>query len=368
MAKLTERKRNEIIKAYRKPGHPAAFSGPGNISKIFNISKKAATKVLEHIDSRTLHREYHRPPIYNPYYVFHRRELIQGDLIDMQKVSQSNDNIKFVLVLIDVFTKKVWLYPLHNKSAEETSARIREWLENLNTKPRILQSDLGTEFTNNKVQQILRSFNVEWQAATGTIKAAVVERVNRTLKTMIFTYLSDREKLRYIDVLHLIKRSYNNKPHRSLKGLTPNEADKIRNELLVRGIHMMRYAKIEEKRKLDLPLELGNTVRIKTSASGVSSSRRIYAEQFHGEYFRITRINRSMPIAMYYVQSLDSGEHIEDGFYAQELQRVRGDIFKVERVLKRRVRRGVPEILVKWQFFSSKHNEWIPEANIVEEY
>ncbi len=107
-------------------------------------------------------------------------------------------------------------------------------------------------------------------------------------------------------------------------------------------------------------------MRIKTLAKAVSSASRAYAEQFHGEYYRITRINYTMPIALYYLRSLDTGNDIATGFYAQELQKQRGDVYKIDGApLGRRVRNGVREVLVKWKYFGDRHNEWIPEANIV---
>ncbi len=116
---------------------------------------------------------------------------------------------------------------------------------------------------------------------------------------------------------------------------------------------------------------VGDVVRIKTEAkSKVASATRAYAQQFKGEYFRVYRINRTLAVPMYYIQSMDTDEYIEGGFYAQELQRQRGDSFKVERVLRRRRRtngRGW-EILVKWQHFGPRWNSWIPETNVVRRY
>ncbi len=360
--------RKRILRAYNKPGHPIAFSAPAAVADHFKVSLKFAKEVLEHDDAYNLHREYKQPRVYNPYYTHSRREQVQADLIDVGKVAKENDGCKFLLVLIDIFTKKLWVYPLKNKSAAEMLPAMRRWVDGLRQPPGKLVTDRGLEFTNRRLQELLRQHGIEWYAAGGTMKAAIAERVNKTLQVLIYKYLTAKETTRYIDQLPAIVATYNRRPHRTLKGLTPNLADKPRNEGLVQSIHHLRYEKIARHRKTSLPYAVGDLVRIKTEAKKVSSSNRAYAEQFHGEYFRIVRINRTLPVAMYYLRSLDTGEFIEGGFYANELQRQRGDVYKIERVIRRRTRRGRREAFVKWKYFGDDWNEWIPEETIVQVY
>ena len=47
-------------------------------------------------------------------------------------------------------------------------------------------------------------------------KAAVVERFNRTLKTRMWTYLSDRGTVRWVDVIQDLVDAYNHSLHRSI--------------------------------------------------------------------------------------------------------------------------------------------------------
>ncbi len=353
-----------VVRAYTTPGHPVAFSAPQTVAKHFNISPERARKILEHIDTYTLHREYKKPSVYNPYYVYHRREQVQADLIDIQKIARHNDGVKYLLLFIDIFTKFIWLYPMVRKTTQECVRIFNLWLRQVRRKPKLLLTDQGREFTNRSIQTLLRRKRIEWQPAVGTCKAAIAERANKTIQVLIYKFLSERESLRYIDDLARLVNTYNKRPHRTLDGMTPKEADRPANEQRVRAIHMARYAKIEQKKKAS-KFKLGDIVRVKTESKAVSSSRRAYAEQFKGEHFRIMRVNRTMPIPMYYLRSVDTGDHIAGAFYSQELQLVQGDVYKIERVIRRRVRRGVREVYVKWKYFGPQWNEWIPEANIV---
>ena len=357
-----------VLTAYETPGHPVAFSAPSKVAAYFHISESKAKEILEHSDTYNLHREYKQPRVYNPFYVHNRREQVQADLIDISKLADTNSGTRFLLLLIDIFTKRVWVYPLKNKNARTMADALRSWLESLDEVPRQLGTDRGLEFNNRLVQALLSSKRVEWLPLGGTMKAAVAERANKSLQMLIYKYLSAKETTEYLDKLDSLVDTYNSRPHRSLKGMTPNEGDEVENEGRVQAIHHERYEKVGRVRRQKLPFKVGDRVRVKTQSGKVSSSSRAYAEQFKGEYFRIVRINRTMPVAMYYLRSMDTGEVIEGGFYAQELQRSRGEVYKIEKVLARRVRRGEAQIKVKWQNFGSRWNEWIPESSVVASY
>jgi len=357
--------RQQVQTAYTTPGNPIAFSAPAAVARHFGISHKLAKNFLEGVESYGLHREYKQPKHYNPYYVHKRRKQVQGDLIDIARIAARNDAVKFLLLLIDVFTKKIWVYPLLNKSAASMRRALGLWLQTLGgDTPEILMTDKGREFIGAPVQQLLRARGVEWQAAIGTLKAAVAERVNKTLQILIYKYLSQNETVRYIDKLRQLVDTYNRRPHRTLDGMSPLEADRPASEPRVQAIHHERYAKIAQHRRTSLPFRVGDFVRVKTEPKKLSSSARAYAVQFHGEFYRIVRINRTLPIALYYLRSLVSGELISGGFYANELQRRRGDVYRIERVLARRTRRGVRELYVKWQGLGEQWNEWIAEGQV----
>lgn len=365
---LAERNRGDRIrKLYSSPGHPVAYSGPKTVAAHFGISLKRAREILEHHDGYNLHREYKRPKKYNPYYVHKRRKEVQGDLIDISKISAENDGVRFLLLLIDIFTKKVWVLPLQSKRATDMEAAFRQWLGSLRTKPEILKSDLGLEFRCRAVQRVLQENGVEWQPAHGTLKAAIAERANKTIQVLIYKHLTTHETVRYIDKLPLLVRTYNRRPHRTLEGMTPASADRPRNEGLVQQIFHDRYRRLGRARS-EPKFAVGDVVRVKTDPHKISANRRAYAEQFGGEYFTVARINRTMAVPMYYLRSMDNQEVIEGAFYANELQRQRGNVWKIERVIARRTRRGVREIKVKWKYFSDAHNEWIPETNIVQNF
>ena len=273
-----------ILENYKTPGHPTAFSAPENVANFYGISVGKAKAALEHEDAYVLHREYKRPAVFNPYYVYERRKLIQADLIDIQGIKKNNNGCSFLLLLIDTFSRRIWVYSLKSKSGNEMVQCLTKWLNRLSHQPAVFMTDAGTEFFNQGVKSLLQSRNISHRKAVGTSKACFAERANKSLQILIFKYLRGLETLRYIDALPDLVQTYNSRPHRSLEKMSPNEADLPSNENRVRAIHMKRYSSINGKRKKPI-YKKGDIVRIKTDAKAPSSSKRAYAIQYHGEYF-----------------------------------------------------------------------------------
>ena len=79
-----------------------------------------------------------------------------------------------------------------NLCSKKTADEIIKALERIlasGRKPKRLQSDRGSEFTNKKVQLFLRKHNIQFFTTDSELKASIVERFNRTLKTRMSQYL-----------------------------------------------------------------------------------------------------------------------------------------------------------------------------------
>jgi hypothetical protein len=359
---LLANRANAIRAAYTRPGHSTAFSAPGNVAKAHNISYGRARKILEELDSYVTHREYKRPASFNPYFIYHRRELVQADLIDIGLISRYNRGVKYLLLIIDCFSRKVWVYPLLRKSAPAMVNALTTWLGEIGEPaPRVFSTDEGLEFRNRPVMALLRSRGVDPQVATGTCKAAIAERANKTIQIILYKYMTENQTRTYRDRLQELVASYNRRPHRSLANMTPNGADSPRNEVRVRGIHTQRYARVKRKR---VRFKLGQVVRIKFESKALSRQSRAYGPQFKSELFVIRRINRRLPIPLYYLKSMNTDEAVKGGFYSNELTAARGDLFKIERILEERGEGANRQVLVRWMHFGPRWDLWIPAANV----
>ena len=99
--------------------------------------------------------------------------------------------------------------------------------------PLYLQTDKGTEFENTLFQSQLAEYEIQFYTSENDdIKAAIVERFNRILKTRMYRYFTHSKSYRYVDVLQDLAHSYNHTYHSGI-GMSPTSVN-VKNERLVR--------------------------------------------------------------------------------------------------------------------------------------
>ena len=129
------------------PSHPIAFTSPGAVKRFFGkkYSGKDILATLRNIDGYTLHKEYKKPNVRNPYYVYSRREQVQMDLIDVRKLAQYNDDKNWLLVAIDVFSKFSFVEAMSRKNSNETVKALTAIFSRMNPLPRMCFMDYGEQ-------------------------------------------------------------------------------------------------------------------------------------------------------------------------------------------------------------------------------
>ena len=93
---------------------------------------------------------------------------------------------------------------------------------------------------------------------------------------------------------------------------------------------------------------------------------REYSQKWTGELFKIDTRFRREGVPVYTILDWD-GERVDGTFYEPELQPVTIDPtteYRVEKILKRRVRNKGKEVLVRWLHWPKKYDSWIPEADV----
>lgn len=349
-----------IQRNYRKPSHPTSYSGIKRLGKFYNLSSRESRRILGKINSYSIHRETKKPKHRNPFFIYQLRQQVQMDLIDVSNLANANDNVKFLLTAIDMFSKFLVCVPMLNKNATSSKNAVQEVLTQLGEKPKKVMTDAGMEFLNAQVQTLLDSEGVEHFTPGSDMKCVGVERVNKTLQRKIYQHMTEHKTDRYLDALQRLVDSYNNSTHTST-GHTPLEGEDPLNHLTVLDMLNEHYSDIVHKKKTP-KFKVGDTVRV---AKLKSKFHRSYREQQNEELFEITRVNKAMPIPLFYLKSLEKLDDIKGGFYANELTLVNFDVFDVEEVLKRRTRRGVRQALVKWKGYHNNFNSWIPETDLI---
>ena len=335
--------------AYLDPKHPASFGGGASFRRHVNGKFKSndIKTWLRKQDTYTLHKPVKLKFRRRKTFAVGICDLYQADLADISALSKYNDGNKYLLTCIDVFSKYAWVIPLKSKNGTDMVEAFSKVL--IDRRPIHLQTDKGTEFLNKNFQSLLRKNDIIFYTSENDdIKASVVERFNRTIKTKMWKYFTYKNTYRYIDVLKDLVHSYNNTYHRSI-GMTPNQVT-VENEDVIRK-RLYGETKILAKWKFNVD----DKVRISKARVAFKKG---YLPNWSDEIFTVVARIPSDPVT-YELKDLN-GQIVKGKFYEAELQQIlkEDDVYKVEKILKKRKRAGKTEYFVKWKGYDDSFNSW----------
>ena len=210
--------------------------------------------------------------------------------------------------------------------------------------------DNGKEFNNKKFRSYLSKIGVNIIFSQSNQKASTVERFQRTLQRKIYTYLTEYEVLRYINVLQSIITVYNITKHSFLK-FSPMQVEtstKVHNRILLK--HADKFFKIKPRKPKFI---VGDIVRISVQKTAFHRS---YNLQRTYERCIIIKVNKKMPIPRY-ILSDENGCDIEGFFLEFELIRVNIEKYRAH-VIGERVKNKEREFLLKFKGYSDDFNLW----------
>ena len=279
-------------------------------------------------------------------------DLWQADLIDLQKYYSFNAGHKYVLIIIDCFSKYIWTVPVKTKAKMEIANAFKKVLK-LGRVPVNLQTDMGKEFYNDLFKKVMVTHKINHYSTYSIKKASIVERVIRTIKNKLFKNFNIMGNYKWIGTpLINITNSYNNTVHRITKH-KPAEVN-FSNEYVVKqniARNLKQYAKCTAK------FSVGDFVRISKYKGNFDKG---YTPNWSTEVFQIIKVNDTRPIT-YYIED-QRHQKILGTFYEKELQKTQyPDIYLIEKVLKRKG----DKLFVKWLGLNKAENSWINKNAIV---
>ena len=155
--------------------------------------------------------------------------LIQMDIFDMQNYTRTNKGYKYILCIIDVFTRKVWTYAMKKKDNDNVQESFKKFLQQSgiqNNTPTILMSDNDSTFINKSFQEILEKNKIIHQPNILDDHHALglIDRFARTLKMILTRLFLQTKSTNWIDYIEQIIKNYNNNGHSAIDYISPNEA------------------------------------------------------------------------------------------------------------------------------------------------
>jgi hypothetical protein len=268
-----------------------------------NVTMTDVKTFLSGQDAYTLHkptrkqfsRNKHRAPGMNTH--------MQADLADLQSLKRFNSGYRYLLVVVDVFSRYVWAEPIKNKTSRAVADAFKKIIQE--RKPWNLFTDAGREFEG-EFKKLLEDNEIRhFHPSDATIKCSIVERMNASIKMRLWRYFTHSGKKRYIDVLPEIINAINNSVNRTI-GRTPASITyENQNEI---------WNEQNPVKKEKAVFKVGDKVRI-------AINKDIFAKGYTPSYYREVHVVQKVLTHRRPVVYILKG--FKGVFYRQELQHVR---------------------------------------------
>ena len=227
----------------------------------------------------------------NSYVAPFARFEYQIDIMDMVSLQTQNNQPRYALVVIDIFSKLGDAQPLHNKDSISVYNALLIIFQKMGYPMSIYSDDDGA--FKSKVKEFFDGEGIN-HIVTST-HANVAERWIRTLKNGIH----DRVRFtkgKWEDMLKIVVNKYNNTIHSSTK-LKPKDAHDDKNspdvamQLTVSSINKRKYPNINA----------GGEVKIYDSGQGKYANRKETKSKWSDTTYKVEKVDRDINLNKYYV-------------------------------------------------------------------
>ena len=191
-----------VYKFFDKKSTGSGFKKLKNSSSI--LADELHKPIIKKFDKRKVYSQF--------------KDNIWGvDLADMQSLSRKSKGIKYILCVIDLYSKYALVIPLKDKKGIGIANAFNKIIKQSNRKPNKIWVDQGGEFYNNVFENWLSDNDINMYSTYNEGKSVVVERFIRTLKNKLCKHMKATCKNVYYDILDDVVNKSNNTKHSTIK-------------------------------------------------------------------------------------------------------------------------------------------------------
>ena len=329
-----------------------AFLGPEKLHKFYKVlSYSKICEILSSFESYSLMRLGRKQKEKNPTLALHVRDVFQIDLVHVTELAALNNGVNYLFCCIDIFSKRAWVIPEVAATGQGSIESLKIILNSINIAPRSIIADAGPEFDNKKFKAYLNKMGIKLIFTESENKASTCERFQRTLQCKIYSYITQKENLRYIDILDKIVRNYN-LAHHSFLETSPINVEKNKH---LQNILMVKHAaKLFNLRRKKPKFQVNDCIRVSLKKKTFSRS---YNIQNTYERFIITSVNNQLPIPRYRVKD-ELNNDIKGFFLENEIIKINIPKYRAI-IIDKRKRKGKTEFLHRFKGYSEKFDLWL---------
>ena len=208
--------KDKITQYYFNP-----VTGYKNANQIYNeLNKSIPLKTIKYVLSNIETIQNKKPVLKKPNFIpiVEKPDSFQIDLTFYDQYKKFNSGYTGFMTVININSRFASCYPFKTKSSNEIYELINKFV--YEAEPKIIETDLGSEFNNTKIKNYLKDNNIEirfFNKSESPNAISKVERFNRTIRQKITDYMNTNNTNKYIDVLNQLVNNYNNTIHNSIK-------------------------------------------------------------------------------------------------------------------------------------------------------
>lgn len=279
-------------------------------------------------------------------------DTFQADLVEMIPYAKQNQNYKYVLVVIDTFSKYLWTRPLKNKTCAEVAKAMQSIFDSDKRIPKNIQTDMGKEFYGKQFKELMKHHKINHYSSYSELKASIVERVNRTILSMLWKELAMQGNHKWVKLFSTITTQYNQKKHRTLN-MAPIEVNKQNEKRILNTVYKHNHTLNESS----VPFKVNDIVRVSRYRSVFDKG---YLMNYSTELFTIYKVLPTDPPTYLLMDS--KNQKIKGCFYSFQLQKTKQpDVYLVEKILRKRGNK----YYVKFLGFDNSENMWINKQDVI---
>ena len=284
-----------VYKFYDKKSTGSGTAKPSSLERI------SSSSILADELHKPIIKKFKKRKVYSQF-----KDNIWGvDLADMQSLSRKNKGIKYLLCVIDLYSKYAFVIPLKDKKGISILNAFDKIIKQYNRKPNKIWVDQGGEFYNNIFKKWLSDNDIIIYSTYNEGESVVAERFIRTLKSKLYKHMTAIGKNVYYHVLDDVVNKYNNTKHSTIK-MKPID---VKNN---------KRVYIDEHNEKRSRFKVNDRVRISKFKNIFAKG---YTPNWSKEIFIVDKINDTVPYT-YNLKDLND-EEIIGIFYDQELQKTK---------------------------------------------
>ena len=214
-------------------------------------------------------------------------EVIQLDIVFMPQFRKQNDNYKYFLVAVDVFTRKAYARPLMDKSIAEVKKEFLSIVKEMGKDPRIIMSDNDSTFLSDEFSEMCETMGIIMKPnIVGDHNfLGVIDNFCKRIELIFSKLFLINDNTKWVDPMQEVLDNYNNTPNSAVDDLTPDECLLKENYNNILDLNLLKSL----KNRTVSDLKVGYFVRVKIGGKFTKASE----PQWSDDVYKVTGINHN---------------------------------------------------------------------------